>query len=105
MTSEDRALGRVEGKVDGLETRFAGLESRLADMAAVSSAEHAEVRGDLRRLGDQVGQVLDRHDKRLGALEETSAEGRGCAAAVKVGQGLAVLVLMALPFILDRGGV
>jgi hypothetical protein len=105
LTPDDRAFGRLEGKVDETIDRVSRIEQSIASMGATSSAEHATVGRKLDELGKEFREGLERRDARIDSLESTRDKGSGVAKAIEVGKGLAVLALMLLTYLAAQGNV
>src|ERR1041384_3867716 len=64
-----RAIGRLEGRMQGLAERLEAIESQVIDAARKSSAEHAEVGRKIEGLRHEVGDAFEKRDKRIDDLE------------------------------------
>jgi hypothetical protein len=76
LTADDRAFGRLEGKVDETIDRVGRIAQAIAHMGAASSAEHATVEHEL---GKEFREGLERRDEQIDSLESTRDEGSGAA--------------------------
>ncbi|HET7588586.1 MAG TPA: hypothetical protein VFK14_00150 [Solirubrobacterales bacterium] len=76
----------------------------MSDFQRKSSEEHLKVGEKIDGLGARIERMLEGHDRRIDSLESTRDQGKGKAAAVKIGEGVFLFLFAAIGIALTIGG-
>lgn len=98
-----RALGRLEGRMEGIGERMEAIEKQVIDSAAKSSAEHAEVGRKIEGLRREVGDSLEKRDKRIDELESDRDKASGGVQMVGMIKGAILFLFGVIAFVLAGG--
>lgn len=99
----DREFGRLEGKVDEMNSRFDRVEGAINDLRQAGSAEHAAVGQKIDGLAREFRGALEIRDDRIDSLESDRDKATGAFQAGSFLKGIAGFVMAAIGYMLGTG--
>lgn len=97
-----REFGRLEGKVDEMNSRFDRVEHAINDLRQSGSAEHASVGQKLDDLAREFRGALETRDDRIDSLESSRDKATGAFQLGGFVKGIAGFIVAAIGYIIGR---